>query len=139
MEKVDVDRWLRSYVQAWKTYDRDHIAALFAETVSYRYHPYDKPVCGRDAVVASWLGEDEHEGASPRDEPHTYDATYETVALDGDIAVAAGQTRYSPQPSAEANRVFDNCFLLRFDLNGRCCEFTEWYIARPDSTLLAAE
>ena len=31
--------------------------ALFTEDISYRYHPYDDPIVGKDAVVASWLGE----------------------------------------------------------------------------------
>ena len=57
MDKTEVDRWLRAYVEAWKSYDRDQIGELFAEDVKYRYHPYDDPVEGRDAVVRSWLGD----------------------------------------------------------------------------------
>src|SRR5215216_688055 len=57
MDRADVARWLDDYVEAWKTYDRDRIAALFTDDVEYRYHPYDDPVRGRDAVVDSWLGE----------------------------------------------------------------------------------
>ena len=79
-----------AYVEAWKSYDREAIGALFSDDVSYRYHPYDEPVEGREAVVESWLGEGEHEGASSRDEPGTYDASYEPVAVDGDVAVATG-------------------------------------------------
>ena len=61
MDKTEVDRWLRAYVEAWKSYDPDQIGELFAEDVKYRYHPYDDPVEGRDAVVRSWLGD-----AAPR-------------------------------------------------------------------------
>src|SRR5690242_5776307 len=43
MNKAEVDRWLGSYVEAWRTYDRDLIGALFAEDISYRFHPYDAP------------------------------------------------------------------------------------------------
>jgi ketosteroid isomerase-like protein len=126
MDKAEVDRWLEAYVRAWKSYDQDEIAALFAEDVSYRYHPYDPPVEGRDAVVESWLGEGDHEGASSRDEPGTYDATYTAVAVDGDVAVATGTSTYTGDPP----RVFHNCFVMRFDADGRCCEFTEWYVQR---------
>jgi len=72
VDKTEVDRWLRAYVEAWKSYDRDQIGELFAEDVRYRYHPYDDPVEGRDAVVRSWLGEEEHAGASTRDEEGTF-------------------------------------------------------------------
>jgi len=125
--KADIDRWLEAYVSAWKSYDRDEIAALFAEDVSYRYHPYDPPVEGREAVVESWLGEGDHEGASSRDEPGTYDAAYTALAVDGDLAVATGTSTYTGDPP----RVFHNCFVMRFDADGRCREFTEWYVQKP--------
>jgi ketosteroid isomerase-like protein len=133
MTRRDVDRWLERYVEAWKSYDREQIAALFAEDVSYRYHPYDEPLVGRGAVVDSWLGESEQPGASTRDEPGTYDATYRTVAVDGDVAVATGSTSYSSGPSAPTTSVFDNCFVMRFESSGRCAEFTEWYVERPEA------
>ena len=59
MDRADVDRWLERYVAAWKSYDRERIAALFSRDVEYRYHAYDEPVRGRDEVVRSWLGEDD--------------------------------------------------------------------------------
>ena len=133
MQRDDVDRWLQAYVDAWKSYDREQIAALFSEDVSYRYHPYDEPLRGRGVVVASWLGDGDHEGASTSDEPGTYDATYRAVAVDGATAVATGSSSYSPAPGAPAMSTFDNCFVMRFDPSGRCCEFTEWYIERPGS------
>jgi hypothetical protein len=34
--KAEVDRWLRTFVEAWTTYDRDLIGALFADDVKYR-------------------------------------------------------------------------------------------------------
>jgi ketosteroid isomerase-like protein len=133
VDKADVDRWLEEYVEAWKTYDRDRIAALFSEDVEYRYHPYDQPVKGRDAVVEAWLGEGEHEGASTRDQEGTYDATYKAVAVDGDVAVAAGSSSYSDEPGGPVSKVYDNCYVMRFDSDGRCREFTEWFIERPQA------
>jgi ketosteroid isomerase-like protein len=131
VDRTDVDRWLRAYVDAWKTYDRDQIGALFSEEVEYRYHPYDDPVRGRDGVVESWLGEGDHADASTRDSEGTYDATYRAVAVDDDVAVAIGRTNYTAEPDGEVERVFDNCFVMRFDAAGRCSEFTEWFMERP--------
>jgi ketosteroid isomerase-like protein len=132
MEKDDVDRWLDAYVEAWKSSDRDRIGALFAEDVRYRYHPYDEPVEGRAAIVEAWLGEGEHPDASDPDEPGTFDATYRAIAVDGDVAVATGSSAYTTQPGGPVKTVFDNCFVMRFDGEGRCREFTEWFIERPD-------
>jgi len=119
--------WLGRYVAAWRSYDPTEIAGLFSEDVTYRYHPYDEPVVGRDAVVASWLGEGGADGASTRDEPGTYDATYSPVAVDGEVVVATGTSRYSDEPDGPVTKVFHNCFVMRFDADGRCREFTEYY------------
>jgi ketosteroid isomerase-like protein len=131
MDRQGAQAWLDRYVAAWRSYDRDDVGALFSEDVAYRYHPYDEPVVGREAVVASWLGEGGSGGASTRDEPDTYDAAYAPVAVDGDTVVATGQSRYRDRPGGPVVRTYENCFVLRFDDDGHCREFTEYYLKRP--------
>ena len=131
MEPGDVARWLDDYVEAWRTYDPDAIVALFAEEIEYRYHPNDEPIRGREAVVESWLGEGEHEDASSRDPEGTYDASYAPVAIDGDTVVATGSSTYFERPGGPVEKVYDNCWLVRFDDSGCCREFTEWFMERP--------
>ena len=131
MDHEAAQAWLDRYVAAWKSYDRHAIAALFSEDVAYRYHPYDAPVVGRDAVVASWLGEGGSADASTRDSPGTYDADYSPVAVDGDTVVATGTSRYRDAPHGPVTTTYDNCFVIRFDESGRCREFTEYYLRRP--------
>ena len=131
MDQIDVDRWLDAYVAAWKSYDRTQIAALFSDDVAYRYRPYDEPVRGRDAVVEWWLSEGGHAGAPTRNPEGTYDATYRTIAVDGDVAVATG---YSSYVAARGGPI-DKCFVMRFDTAGKCSEFTEWYIKRPGPSM----
>ena len=100
-------------------------------TVQYRYHPYDEAIVGVDAVVDSWLGEHDTDGSSTRDEPDTYDARYTPYAVDGDRMVATGTSVYQDHPDGPVVRTYDNCFLVRFDPQGRCVEFTELYMQRP--------
>jgi hypothetical protein len=125
LDRAGASQWLREYVQAWKTYERSSIASLFSEDASYRYHPYDDPIQGRNAIVDSWLED--------RDDAGTYEGAYEPVALDGDIAVAVGTSSYRPVDGSD-ERVYDNCFVLRFDEEGRCREFTEWFMRRSASS-----
>jgi SnoaL-like domain len=135
MDREGAQAWLDRYVAAWRSYDRDEVADLFSPDVAYRYHPYDEPVTGRDAVVASWLGE-QGDGpasgtASTRDAPGTYDAHYAPVAVDGDTVVATGRSTYRDTPVGPVVQVYENCFVIRFDGHGRCREFTEYFIERP--------
>jgi len=136
MDRSTVQAWLDRYVEAWKTYDRATITDLFSADATYRYHPYDAGddvVRGRDAIVRDWI---EPEGdSSSRDEPGSYDAHYEPYAVDGDRAVAVGWSNYwSDETRATLERIYDNVFLLRFDADGRCADFTELFMKRPDVT-----
>jgi ketosteroid isomerase-like protein len=131
MDRTSAQEWLDRYVAAWRSYEPAEIGALFSDDVAYRYHPHDEPIVGRDAVVRSWVQDDEDDTASARDEPGTFDATYAPVAVDGDVVVARGSTTYRQTPEGPVHQVYDNCFVLRFDEQGRCREFTEFYVLRP--------
>lgn len=125
VDRGQVDGWLGDYVDAWMTYDSNKIGALFSDDVEYRYHPYDEPLIGRDAVVKGWLED--------QDEAGTYEATYRTVAVDGMTAVATGTSSYKRSANDQTiDRVYENCFVMSFDADGRCRSFVEWYMKRPD-------
>lgn len=115
-----VTQWLEDYVRAWQSYDPAAIGALFSEEATYRYNPYDEPVRGREAIVASWLED--------RDEPNTYAAEYKPLAVDGDIAVANGRSLYYEADGATLKKQYDNIFVMRFDEQGRCVDFCEWFM-----------
>jgi hypothetical protein len=126
----EVQAWLDRYVEAWKTYDPELIAALFAEDAEYRYHPWDEPVRGREALVRSWLAPEGD--ASRRDEPGTYAARYEPYAVEAERAVAIGSSDYLAADGTLERR-YRNVFLLRFDASGACASFTEWFMLEPRS------
>ena len=131
MDHGSAQAWLDRYVAAWLSYDPGEIGALFAPDVAYRYHPYDEPELGREAVVASWLGESDANSASTRDASGTYAAEYRPIAVDGEVVVATGTSTYRDRPDGPVVRVYDNCFVMRFADDGRCREFTEYYVKRP--------
>jgi len=112
-----VQQWCDAYIEAWRSYDPDQIGALFSVDASYAYHPYDEPLHGRDAVVASWLDD--------RDEPGTWEARYSPLMLDGDRAIVTGETLYA------SGRRFSNLWVLEFDQDGACRNFVEWFMEQP--------
>ena len=131
MDRAAAQDWLDRYVTAWLTYEPDLIGDLFSEDVAYRYHPYDEPVTRprrRRGVVARRLTDP---AASSRDAMGTFDASYAPVAVDGDVVVATGTSSYRDEPGGPVVRVFHNCFVMRFDDDGRCREFTEFYMRQP--------
>jgi hypothetical protein len=122
MTREQVQAWLDGYVEAWRANRREPIEALFTEGVVYRWRPYASyPAAdGIDAVVEAWLGE-------TRDDPDAWEARYTPYAVDGDRAVATGYSRYFATAD-EPERTYWNAFLLRFAPDGRCAEFTEFYM-----------
>lgn len=120
-------QWLERYVDAWRTYEATAIAALFSEDAVYRYHPWaenEEVVRGRETIVSNWLEEPDATGS--------WTAEYRPWAVEGDRAVAIGATRYLTEDREDVEREFHNVFLLRFDTDGRCKEFTELYMPRSD-------
>jgi ketosteroid isomerase-like protein len=124
MDEAAFQRWLDSYVEAWRTYEVAAIGDLFSEDVEYRYHPWDEPVRGRAAIVEDWLED--------RDEPDSWAAEYRPWLVAGDDAVAVGVSRYLGADRETVEREYHNVFLCRFDGEGRCREFTELFLKRPD-------
>lgn len=122
MNGSDVQSWLDRYVAAWRSNAEADIAALFTDDVVYRYRPYggEKHVSsGRAALLSDWLEQP--------DAPDSWDARYEPYAVEGDRAVAIGTSHYVATAD-QPERTYHNAFMLRFAPDGRCAEFTEYYM-----------
>lgn len=123
INKASVTAWLQAYIQAWKSYDEKAIGELFSENVIYSYHPYRESVRGRDAIVDLWIKDSDPQG--------TYDGYYEPLLIEGDRAVTHGRSSYFEEDGKTLKTEFDNIFVLQFDEQGRCAEYSEWYMERP--------
>ncbi len=124
MDRQGFQNWLDRYVEAWKSYDPDTIASLWSEDAEYRYHPQDEPLMGRQAIVDNWLEE--------KDDPGTYDARYEVLAIDGDTHVAQGWSRYFDGPGGQPNDEYHNIYVVQFNDRGEATSFTEYWIQNRD-------
>lgn len=121
IDRAYVTGWLNRYVQAWQSYEVDAIKALFSADATYLYNPWDtEPVRGRDAIALNWI--------ENRDEPGSWQASYTPVAVEGNTAVAQGRTIYFEADKKTPRRQFDNIFVMRFNDQGECTEFTEWFM-----------
>ena len=127
MDHAGFHSWLVRYVDAWRLNDPVAIGDLFSLDVRYAFDPFEEAGVGRPAVVAAWL--------TDPDAPGTWEADYEVLAVDGDTFVAHGRTRYLTDDHSEIDREFANIFVCRFDDEGRCREFTEWFMRRRPEVL----
>ena len=122
MTHADVQAWLDRYIEAWRANEPGPIKALFTDDAVYRYRPYDDPAqtaTGDDAITESWLEEP--------DDPGSWEARFEPYVVEGERAVAVGYSRYLATDS-RPERTFHNAYLLRFAPDGRCAEFSEFYM-----------
>lgn len=121
MNRESLQVWLDKYVEAWRTYQPEQIKDLFSEDALYYYHPFDEqtPLRGREAIVADWRANQDPAGS--------WEAHYGPVAVEGDVGVAEGRTRYFGADGS-VEREFGNIFVMQFDEAGRCKHFTEWFM-----------
>jgi hypothetical protein len=118
---VDADQlttWMDGYVRAWRSNDPADIGALFTDDAAYFTAPYREPWRGRDAIVAGWLDRKDTDG--------TWEFAWEPLVTTAHgLAVIQGRTTYTDEdPPAR----YSNLWVMRFAGDGRCHEFTEWWM-----------
>lgn len=116
LDRAAFQAWLDQYIAAWRANDPTQVGELFADDAVYRHRPTDTGLRGRAAIVADWEPED----------PAGWEARYDALAIDGEVHVASGETRYLASGSEPEQR-YANVFVCRFDAAGRCTDFTEWW------------
>ncbi|MEV0384330.1 nuclear transport factor 2 family protein [Nonomuraea sp. NPDC050643] len=110
---VEPRPWIDGYVRAWNTNDPDDIAALFTEGAVYYTEPYSSPWQGLDEIVSQWLGR--------ADKPGEAQFEWHPVSVTEDVSVIQGVTTYP-------DKTYSNLWVIRFVPDGRCREFTEWWM-----------
>ena len=114
-----VRSWVEGYVRAWNSNGPAEIGALFTEDANYYTEPYSPPWRGRDEIVRQWL--------EIRDEPGETEFRWQPLTVGPDLALVQGETLYRTPP-----RTYSNLWVIRLDAEGRCSEFTEWWMRHPD-------
>ena len=119
MSNLDrVTAWIDGYVRAWNSNDPADIGALFSEDAEYYTAPFRPPWRGREQVIQKWL-----EG---KDEPGETTFTWQPIAVTAEVAIIQGTTTYPAQ-------TYSNLWVMRLDEDGRCRQFTEWWMTHPTS------
>jgi hypothetical protein len=117
MTPEQVQAWLDRYIEAWHSYHPQQITNLFSEAAVYLYHPWDEPLRGSKAIVDSWLDD--------QDPPGSWEASYRPLMINGNRAIATGETVYS------RGDIYWNIWELDFDEEGKCSRFVEWFMLQP--------
>jgi hypothetical protein len=75
---------------------------------------------GRAEIVRRWL--------ERKDEPGDTTFRWRPLAVGPEVAVVQGETVYH-----SLHRTYSNLWVIRLDQEGRCTEFTEWWMQHPDA------
>lgn len=119
--KTDFEKWIQRYLKAWKTNDKNDIAALFTEDATYLTQAFREPWRGRENIVKEWIGRADWEN-EPKDE---WSFDYEWLAIEGDTGVLDGLTDYSGR-----DEIFKNIWVIKLEGDGRCREFIEYWVKK---------
>jgi hypothetical protein len=108
-----VTKWIEAYRRAWESNDPADITALFTEDGEYYTEPFVPPWRGHTEIVRRWLAR--------RDEPGDADFEWRPLVTTDEVAIIQGTTTYS-------DRTYSNLWVIRLAADGRCREFTEWWM-----------
>lgn len=103
------------YVLAWTTNDAVDISALFSPDAVYDPQTPEGEWDGIDEIVQRWQDRDQEE--------ENWEFEWLPIVETDDIAIITGRTRYIDPPVS-----YRNLFIIRFDDENRCHDFTEWWI-----------
>ena len=120
------DTWLRRYGEAWIAGDPQAAVQLFTDDAAYHETPFDSPMTGSEAIRRYWS-----EGALDGQREVTFSA--KSVGLDGDAGYARWQATFVRVRNG-AYVELDGVLAARFEPDGRCCEFREWWHRRETLT-----
>jgi uncharacterized protein (TIGR02246 family) len=111
--------WVEGYVRAWNSNDPEEIGALFTDDALYYTEPFAAPWRGRAEIVAGWL--------KHKDEPGQTTFDWQPLVESPELSALTATTTYRDPP-----RAYSNLWVIRFAAEGRCREFTEWWMKHPN-------
>ena len=110
---MDIEDWVRRYIDAWESNEPQDIGELFADDARYYTAPHRQPWTGREAIVDGWLDR--------KDEQGEWRFSWEVLGVDEDLGFVKGVTTYQDGD-------YSNLWVIRLDEEGRASEFTEYWM-----------
>ena len=107
--------WVAGYERAWASNDPDEIRALFTADALYFTAPFREPWSGRQEIVDGWLERKDAPG---------WTFEWQPLLDTPELAIVTGTTTY-----LDPSQAYSNLWVLRLEEDGRCLEFTEWWMA----------
>jgi hypothetical protein len=107
--------WMARYERAWASNDPDEIGSLFTNAALYFTTPFREPWRGRQEIVDGWLDR--------KDQPGDWTFEWRPLVETSELAIITGTTTYR-----EPALAYSNLWVLRLGEDGRCREFTEWWM-----------
>ncbi len=130
MSPVALDGWLQSYGLAWQRKDPVAFSELFSAEAAYYWGPFREPQRGRQAIASAVRA-----AFSGQSEVH-----FKYWILAGSAAPFVAHWTCEFTRICSGRRItIDGIFVLRFDNQGQCEEFREWWHSNePESGSAAA-
>jgi hypothetical protein len=123
MDKEQAAAWIAGYERAWRSPGTEMLAEVFTTDATYLQGPFDAPLVGLPAIAGMW----DEERTGPDE---AFEMSSEIIAVDGDTAVARVEVTYGDPVEEE----FRDLWIMRFDEDGRCSSFEEWW-SSPDGSV----
>jgi ketosteroid isomerase-like protein len=123
---MNATQWVDRFQAHWRARDPHAVAALFTDKALYYQGPYSEPRIGREAIATHWAGT-----LSRQKDPVIW---FGSPLAAGDRATVEWWCILH-DPATGTPRNAAGCLVLRFDTDGLCTHYHEYWHSAQDSTL----
>ncbi len=116
---TEFETWLSLYGKYWENGDSKSIRNLFSEGARYYETPFDEPMVGLDTIEQYWS-----EGAEQAQEDVSF--VYSSASISEMVGLSRWQASFIRIPSGVKVEL-DGYLEAKFNDNGLCLEFREWW------------
>lgn len=115
-------QWLKMYSQASRENDPRASSELFTLDAKYYETPFDDPIHGREAIYKYW-----EKGAQMLTDKTS---SYEVLSVKDNVGIARWRSKFTSKVTSK-RKALDCIFVVRFDEDGKCDLFREWWHIQP--------
>ena len=118
MNREYVNKWINDFVNAWKQHDIDAVLDMFDGVQNYYEGPFSDPVSTRKDVELLWIDIKYQEISS---------LEVDLIAIEEGTCAMHWYLKYRDVRDGIIYEM-DGTYEVRFDNNGRCIYFKQWWV-----------
>jgi len=119
---MKVEKWMDALKRCWEQKEYSVLEDVLADKLMYYESPFGPPLKSKAQVISQWKTD------LPKQKNITFN--YDIVKTWGNQGLVHWEATFTRVPTSE-NVGLDGVFLIKFDSEGKCIFFKQWWVVKP--------